>query len=340
MKAAQIQFHGGPLEIKEIDIPVPKNDEVLIKIHASGCCHTDVHAMDGDWPVKSKLPLTPGHEGAGEVVEVGADVKNVKIGDRVGIPWLHSACGACEFCNTGWETLCLKQQNTGYSVDGGLGEYAIGRASHVIPIPDKVGYVESAPILCAGITAYKALKETEAKPGQVVTIIGAAGGLGHLAVQYAKAMGLIVIAVDVGQDKLEFTKKLGADFAVDALDPKLIETVNGYSHGGSHGVLVFATNPKAFKASVDLSRRKGTIVCVGLPAGTFDTSIFDVVLKRLTIRGSIVGTREDANEAFQFVDRGLVKCAIETAKFENVANVFERLRAGKINGRVVIDFSS
>lgn len=263
----------------------------------------------------------------------------MKVGDRVGLPWLASACGYCEYCVSGWETLCVSQKNNGFSVDGGLREYAVSVASHCIPIPDSVSYIEAAPILCAGVTSYKALKETEVKPGQYITIIGAAGGLGHLAVQYAKAMGMIPIAVDVGQDKLDFCLSLGAAHAFDAKRADLSQAISEVTHGGCHGVLCLATNAAAFKLGVGLCRRKGTLVIVGLPPGGFDLSIFEVVLKRITVRGSIVGTREDMREAFGFVERGEVKCAIKVEPFEKVGEVFNDLRAGKIQGRVVLDLT-
>jgi len=335
-KAAICKNYGGPLEIVNVPIPVPKTGEVLVKIHASGCCHTDVHAVDGDWPVKPKASLCPGHEGAGVVVDVGEDVTEVQIGDRVGIPWLHTACGSCEFCTSGWETLCLKQQNTGYSVDGCFQEYAIGRASHVVKISESLDFVSAAPILCAGVTAYKALKEADCQAGDFVTIIGAAGGLGHLACQYALAMGFQPIAVDIGAEKLAYCKSLGVKHAVDPKAEDAVAAINKITDGGSHGVICFAASQAAFQQAVNFSRSKGTIVCVGLPAGSFDCPIFDVVLKRLTIRGSIVGTRKDMQEAMSFAERGLVKCNIRIESLSNVNIVLDDLRQGKIEGRVVL----
>lgn len=340
MKAAMINSHKEYVNLHTVPIPRPGPTQVLVKIHAGGCCHTDVHAIDGDWPVPSKLPLILGHEGVGHIVEIGSSVTNLKVGDRVGLPWLASACGSCEYCVSGWETLCTKQSNNGYSVDGGLSEYALSSSSHCIPIPDSIPYVDAAPILCAGVTSYKALKETEVKPGQYITIIGAAGGLGHLAVQYAKAMGMIPIAVDVGQDKLNFCLSLGASYAFDAKRSDLSSAISEITGGGCHGVLCLATSPSAFKLGVGLCRRKGTLVLVGLPSGGFDLNIFEIVLKRITVRGSIVGTREDLKEAFGFVERGQVKCTIQVEPFSKVGDVFNNLREGKIQGRVVLDIEN
>eukprot|EP01038_Epipyxis_sp_PR26KG_P009299 gene9299-12529_t len=337
MKAAVATTHKGAIKVMNVEIPVPKAGELLVKIKASGVCHTDVHAVEGDWPVKSKMPLTPGHEGAGIVHAVGPNCKNFKVGDRVGIAWLHKACGNCEYCNSGWETLCDSQANAGYSVDGGWREYAIASDSHAIPIPDSVSFEQAAPILCAGVTSYKGLKETETLPGQFVTIVGAAGGLGHLAVQYAKAMGMRVLAVDVGATKLNYCKTIGAEAGFDASDPEAATAaINEYTGGGSHGVLCLATNAGAFNMATNVCRKRGCVVCVGLPAGTFPTPIVSVVVKRVTIRGSIVGTRQDAKEAFDFAARGLVKCTVATDKIENIQSIFDKLKANQIEGRIVL----
>ena len=178
-------------------------------------CHTDLHAAHGDWPVKPTPPFIPGHEGTGYVAAVGAGVKHVKEGDRVGVPWLHTACGCCSPCRTGWETLCAEQQNTGYSVNGSFAEYGLADPNFVGHLPAGLDFGPAAPVLCAGVTVYKGLKETEVRPGEWVVISGI-GGLGHMAVQYAKAMGMNVAAVDVEDDKLELAKKLGASVTVNA----------------------------------------------------------------------------------------------------------------------------
>src|SRR6266576_1972604 len=215
MKAAVVDKFREPLSIREVSVPAPLPGEVLVEIVASGVCHTDLHAADGDWPVKPTAPFIPGHEGAGIVVALGAGVTHLKEGDRVGIAWLHSACGHCEFGLSGWETLCLQQQNSGYSVNGSFAQYAIGQADYVARIPKNLSFVDAAPILCAGVTTYKGLKETATRPGEWVVISGV-GGLGHIAIQYAKAMGLHVVAVDLGPEKMALARKLGAEIAIDA----------------------------------------------------------------------------------------------------------------------------
>lgn len=337
MKAAVVKAFGHPLEIQELPIPVPRSGEVLVRVVASGVCHTDLHAADGDWPVKPSLPFIPGHEGAGDVVAVGPNVVGVKEGDRVGVPWLYSACGRCEFCLSGRETLCASQKNSGYSVNGGFAEYVVANADYVGRIPDGLDYVAAAPVLCAGVTTYKGLKATDTRPGQWVVISGV-GGLGHLAIQYATAMGLHVVAVDVAGDKLSLARELGARVTVNALEEDAGARVRR-EIGGAHGALVTAVSPAAFRQSIDMLRSGGTCSLVGLPPGTFETPIFDVVLKALTIRGSIVGTRLDLTEALQIAADGAIRSTVELQPLSAINEVFTRLREGHVRGRVVLDIA-
>jgi propanol-preferring alcohol dehydrogenase len=304
---------------------------------ATGVCHTDLHAADGDWPVKPSPPFIPGHEGAGIVAAVGAGVKLLKEGDTAGIAWLHDACGHCEHCITGWETLCETQNDSGYSVNGTFAEYAIGAADYVARLPAKVDFVAMAPILCAGVTTYKGIKETEARPGQWIAISGI-GGLGHIAIQYAKAMGLHVVALDVTEEKLALARSLGAELAVNARAPDAVAQVVKQTGGGAHGVLVTAVSPPAFAQALHLVRRKGTISLCGLPPGEFATPIFDVVLKRITLRGSIVGTRKDLAEAIEFAVEGKVKAHIHERPLDDINRVFAELKAGTVDGRIVVPF--
>ncbi|MBR8828796.1 MAG: alcohol dehydrogenase AdhP [Gomphosphaeria aponina SAG 52.96 = DSM 107014] len=334
MKAAIAYKFGEPLKIEQIPIPEPGPGQILVKIVASGVCHTDLHAADGDWPVKPKLPFIPGHEGVGYVAKVGPGVTRVKEGDRVGVPWLHTACSYCSYCITGWETLCESQQNTGYSVNGGFAEYVLADANYVGRIPDSLSYVDAAPILCAGVTTYKGLKETDTKPGDWVVISGI-GGLGHLAVQYAKAMGLHVVALARSEEKLELARKLGADLTVNVSKEDPGQVVQE-KIGGAHGALVTAVSIEAFKQAISTLRKGGTCSLVGLPPGEFPTPIFEVVVKRITIRGSIVGTRQDLEECLQFAAEGKVKPTVELQPLDAINDVFERLKYGKVNGRVVL----
>jgi propanol-preferring alcohol dehydrogenase len=336
MKAAVVREFGRPLVIEELPIPQPNANQILVKMESTGVCHTDLHAVEGDWPIKPKPPFIPGHEGVGYVAAAGRDVKHVKEGDLVGTPWLHSACGQCEHCLAGWETLCEQQQNGGYSVNGSFAEYAIADPDYVARIPKGADVIEIAPILCAGVTVYKGLKMTEARPGNWVVISGV-GGLGHLAVQYAKAMGLNVAAVDVDDEKLDLARKLGASVTINANSPDPVARIKS-EIGGAHGVLVTAVSRIAFAQAVNMTRRGGTIVLNGLPPGDFPVSIFDVVLNGTTIRGSIVGTRLDLKESLEFASAGKVKAIVKAEPLENINDIFARMHMGAIEGRIVVDY--
>ena len=258
MRAAVVHAFGKPLTVEEAPIPTPGPGEVLIKVMANGVCHTDLHAADGDWAGRPPLPFIPGHEGAGVVAALGAGVKGFKEGDAVGVAWLHDACGQCEYCRTGWDSLCAGQHNTGYSVNGSFAEYVIGAAPYVGRLPQGCDFAEMAPILCAGVTSYKGIKETEARPGEWIAISGI-GGLGQLAVQYAKAMGLHVAALDVTEEKLALARASGAEVTVNARAPDAAEQIVKHTSGGAHGVLVTAVSPGAFAQALKLVRRKGTV---------------------------------------------------------------------------------
>jgi len=335
MKAAVVTGLGDPLDIREVPVPEIGPGQVLVRVRASGVCHTDLHAASGDWPVKPSPPFIPGHEGVGEVAAIGAGVDHLKEGDRVGMPWLHTACGRCTHCVGGWETLCESQQMTGYTVDGGYAEFVRADANYVGLLPDTLEFGPAAPVLCAGVTVYKGLKETEAKPGQWVAISGI-GGLGHMAVQYAKAMGLHVVAVDISDDKLALARALGAEVTLNAADVDVADEVQKQLCG-VHGVLVTAVSNSAFSQAVGMLRRGGFMSLVGLPPGDFPLPIFEIVLKRITVRGSIVGTRNDLTEALAFAGEGAVASHFSWDKLENINAIFDRMKAGQIEGRIVLE---
>jgi propanol-preferring alcohol dehydrogenase len=334
MKAAVVRAFRAPLVIEEMAVPSPKDGQILVKYEATGVCHTDLHAASGDWPVKPNPPFVPGHEGVGFVAGVGAGVKRVKEGDRVGVPWLHSACGYCPYCRTGWETLCASQSNTGYSVNGTFAQFGLADPDFVAGLPDSLDFGPAAPVLCAGVTVYKGLKETEVRPGEWVAISGV-GGLGHMAVQYAKAMGMHVVAADIFDDKLALAKKLGADVTVNGKDKDAIEQVQKAT-GGVHGALVTAVSPIAMEQAFGFMRSKGTMALVGLPPGKISLPVFETVLKRITVRGSIVGTRQDLEESLQFAAEGKVVPHFSWDELENVNDIFRRMEEGKIDGRIVM----
>jgi alcohol dehydrogenase, propanol-preferring len=337
MQAAFVEQFGQPLVIKEVAIPKPGPGQILVKTEACGVCHTDLHAAEGDWPLKPGLPFTPGHEGIGIVTALGAGVTAVKEGDRVGVPWLYSACGHCEYCLAARESVCAEAQFGGYTQNGGFAEYIIADPNYVAHIPAGLAALDAAPLICAGVTSYKGLKETQAKPGQWVVISGV-GGLGHLGVQYAKAMGLKVCAVDIDDTKLAHAKKLGADVLVNAKQGDPVAEVIKATGGGAHGVLITAPSLPAFKQGVGMTRKWGTCVLVGIPPGEFPTPLFDVVAKCITIRGSFVGSRCDMAEALAIAADGKVKADIELQPLSAINTVLHRLKTGDVPSRVVLDF--
>ena len=337
MRAAVVRSFTQDLSVEDLPVPAPGPGEALVRVEYSGVCHTDLHAARGDWPVKPTPPFVPGHEGAGTVVAVGEGVTRVKVGDRVGNAWLASACGECEYCETGWETLCAAQTNSGYSVNGSFGQYMVVDARYCPVIPDGVDLAAVAPILCAGVTVYKGLKMTDTQPGEWVLVSGI-GGLGHIADQYAVAMGRRVAAVDVDDAKLDLARRHGAEVTVNATtsdDPATeIKELTG---GGVHGALVTAVTAHAFPQAVGALRRGGTVSLVGLPPAQFPLDIFTTVLFGLTVRGSIVGTRKDMAEAIDFFARGLVDPTYTVRPLDDINAIFAEMEKGQIDGRVVMD---
>jgi propanol-preferring alcohol dehydrogenase len=334
MQAAVVREFGQPLSIQEVEVPEVAEDKVLVKVVACGVCHTDLHAADGDWPIKPSLPFIPGHEGVGYVAKLGRGVRHVKEGDRVGVPWLHTACGYCEYCITGWETLCDRQQTTGYSVNGSYAEYVLADPDYVGKLPDDLEFAAAAPVLCAGVTVYKGLKVLDCKPGDWVAVSGI-GGLGHMAVQYARAMGFQVIAIDVADDKLSLASRLGADMTINAATQDAVSRIQS-SIRGAQGVLVTAASRAAFDQGLGMLHKRGTMSLVGLPPGTFELPIFDVVLNAKTVRGSIVGTRKDLQESLAFAGAGKVKSHFSTDRLDNINQILGAMKAGRIDGRVVL----
>ncbi|KAI1264982.1 alcohol dehydrogenase [Xylariaceae sp. FL1019] len=341
--AQVIEKTGGPPVYKKIPVAKPGPDEVLINIKYSGVCHTDLHAMKGDWPLPTKMPLVGGHEGSGVVVSRGELVKDIEIGDHVGVKWLNGSCMSCSFCRVSDEPLCGEALLSGYTVDGSFQQYAIGKAAHVARIPKECDLEAIAPILCAGITVYKGLKESGVKPGEDIAIVGAGGGLGSFALQYAKAMGLRTIAIDGGEEKGEHCKKLGAAAYVDFMSSSNLTTeVKKASQNGEgpHGVLLVAVNEKPFQQASEYVRSRGTIVCIGLPANAYlKAPVFETVVRMINIKGSYVGNRQDTAEAIEFFRRGLIQAPFKTVGLSKLADVYELMEKGQIAGRYVVDTS-
>ena len=333
MLAAVVESFDRPLQVSKVDTPTPGPGEILVRIEASGLCHTDIHAAHGDWPVKPSLPFIPGHEGVGIVELLGSGVTEVGLGDRVAIPWLGYACGTCDHCVSGWETLCLQQRNTGYSIDGGFAEFVRASARYVVRVPDGVEPADAAPLTCAGVTTYKAVKVSKARPSDLVAVFGI-GGLGHMAVQYARIAGARVIAVDLQDDKLELARELGADFTVNASAEDPAAAIQAL--GGADAAIALAVAPQAFRDAYGSLKRGGTLVFVGLPADNgVEIPIFETVLNGITIVGSIVGTRIDLREVFELHAAGRTRVIRETWPLAEVNEAIAEVEHGHVPARVV-----
>jgi propanol-preferring alcohol dehydrogenase len=338
MKSAVVTAFSEPLEIVERDVPTPGAGQVLIRLEACGLCHTDIHAAGGDWPVQPPLPFVPGHEGVGIVEQLGSGVTSRRIGERVAIAWLGSACGACRYCIDGRETLCESQENSGYSVDGAFAEYAVASASYVVPVPDGISSVDAAPLSCAGVTTYKAMKIARIQPTEKVGVFGI-GGLGHLAVQYAQIMGGSVVAIDIQQAKLDLALELGADHVVNAATAEPVGALRAL--GGLDVAVVLAASPQVFEQAFASLSRGGRLVCVALPGddGAMDIPIFDTVIKGISIIGSIVGTRQDLAEVFSLHAAGRTRVIAETRSIDDVNEAIADVLSGTIPARLVFEYS-
>ena len=336
MQAAVVPELGAKLEIRELDVPRPGPGQVLVKMEASGLCHTDIHAAHGDWPVKPNPPFIPGHEGVGIVTEAGPGAVLHKPGDRVAIAWLGYACGHCDQCVSGWETLCLSQQNSGYSIDGAYAEYALADDRYVVSVPDEVSSFDAAPLSCAGVTTFKAIKIAGLQPGETASIVGI-GGLGHLALQYAHVLGARVIAVDVEDAKLDLARALGADYTVNAKTTDPVQAIA--DHGGADVAVVTAASARTFEQAYASLRRGGRLVCVGLPADDKITiSVFDTVLNGKSVIGSIVGTRKDLSDVFALHAAGRTRVIAEPRQLQDVNACFDEVLSGHIPARLVFTF--
>jgi alcohol dehydrogenase, propanol-preferring len=327
MKAAVVRRFKEPLAIEDVPKPEPGEGEVLVKIEACGLCRTDIHAAHGDWPVKPKLPLIPGHEGVGIVEGVGRGVTAVSEGDRVAIPWLGHACRVCDYCRSGWETLCEQQRNTGYAVDGAYAEYAIADAHHAGKVPDGVDPIDAGPLSCAGVATYKALKVSGTRPSHLVAVFGI-GGLGHMALQYGKIAGASVVAVSRRDDKLAMARELGADYTVNASERDPVEEIKKL--GGADVAISAAHTAKAFEQAYRSLRRGGTLVFVGLPAENYvQLPIFETVLNGITIRGSIVGTNIELKEVYELHADGRTRVRRESRPLDEVNQCFAEVLEGR-----------
>ncbi|HEM5994367.1 TPA: alcohol dehydrogenase AdhP [Streptococcus suis] len=337
MKAVVVNPESTGVVVVEKELRPLEAGEALVQIEYCGVCHTDLHVANGDF---GKVPgRVLGHEGIGIVTEIAPDVTSLKVGDRVSVAWFFQGCGMCEYCTTGRETLCRTVKNAGYSVDGGMAEQCIVTADYAVKVPEGLDPAQASSITCAGVTCYKAIKEAHLEPGQWIVIYGA-GGLGNLAVQYAKKVfNAHVIAVDINNDKLELAKEVGADVTINGLE---VEDVPGYikeiTGGGAHSTVVTAVSKVAFNQAIDSVRAGGYVVAVGLPSEYMDLSIVKTVLDGIKVVGSLVGTRKDLEEAFHFGAMGLVVPVVQKRPVEDAEAVFDEMAAGTIQGRMVLDF--
>jgi len=336
MKAAVVTDFSAPLSVTDIPRPEPGPGEILVRIETSGLCHTDIHAARGDWPVKPTPPFVPGHEGIGIVEALGDGVTERSVGDRVSIAWLGSACGHCRYCISGWETLCENQTNSGYSVNGAWAEYAVARAAYAVRVPDAVSPLDAAPLTCAGVTTYKAVKVAGVRSTERVAVFGI-GGLGHLALQYARIAGGFVTAVDIEDDKLDLARRLGADHVVNARRDDPVERIHS-EVGGADVAVVLAASSQVFDQALRSLRRGGRLVCVALPAdGTLNVPIFETVLGGLTIMGSIVGTRTDLAEVFDLHAAGRTEVVAQGRALDDVNGCIDEVLSGKVPARLVFE---
>lgn len=336
MKAVVVDQNGTGVEVVEQSIRPLETGEALVEVEYCGVCHTDLHVAHGDF---GKVPgRVLGHEGIGIVKEVAPDVKSLKVGDRVSIAWFFEGCGHCEYCTTGRETLCRSVKNAGYSVDGGMASQCIVTADYAVKVPEGLDPAQASSITCAGVTTYKAIKEAKLEPGQWVAIYGA-GGLGNLAVQYAKKVfNAHVVAIDINNDKLALAKEVGADLVINGKEVEDVPALIQEKTGGCHSAVVTAVSKVAFNQAVDSVRAGGRVVAVGLPSEMMDLSIVKTVLDGIQVIGSLVGTRKDLEEAFQFGAEGLVVPVVQLRPVDEAVQVFEEMEAGTIQGRMVLDF--
>ncbi|CAI1560525.1 Alcohol dehydrogenase 1 [Serratia quinivorans] len=335
MKAAVVTKNHS-VDIQEKKLRPLKYGEATLKMECCGVCHTDLHVKNGDF---GEVPgITLGHEGVGVVTAVGEGVTSLKVGDRASVAWFYQGCGHCEYCVNGNETLCRSVKNAGFSVDGGMAEECIVVADYAVKVPDGLDSFAASSITCAGVTTYKAVKISDIKPGQWIAIYGL-GGLGNLALQYAKnVFNAKVIAIDVNQGQLDFAKEIGADLVINSKTENAEEIIQ-QQVGGAHAAVVTAVARSAFNSAVNAVRAGGKVVAVGLPPESMDLSIPRLVLDGIQVVGSLVGTREDLKEAFQFAAEGKVTPKVTKRPLRDINAIFEEMKSGTIRGRMVIDLS-
>lgn len=326
MKAAVVPSIKGKWAVKEWPTPEPGPNDVLIKIHASGLCYTDVHITHGALP--TEFPRVLGHEPVGEIVKVGSAVHSRKPGDRVGVPWIQSSCGRCEWCMRSKFMFCNQQIGTGVQTQGSHAEYMLANADSTMILPEGLDYDLAAPIFCAGYTVWSGLRWAAPQPGERIAVVGI-GGLGHLAVQYAKAAGFHTIALSRSKDKEAMIRKLGADDVVTDADGLA-------AIGGADIILCTGNSSKSVSESVRGLRPDGRLVVMGLDSEAVQISPADLIMKRIKVIGSQQNNREYLYEALELVAKGRVKPMIETFALDEIEKAYDKVEKGDVRFRAVI----
>ena len=326
MKAAVVPAVNANWEVKEVPTPKPEANQVLIKIHASGLCYTDVHITRGEFPVQ--FPRTLGHEPVGEIVELGPGVRTRRVGDRVGVPWIQASCGRCEWCQRGRPMFCAQQIGTGIQTQGSHAEYMVAYADSTALLPEGLSYEQAAPIFCAGYTVWSGLRWADPKPHERIAVSGI-GGLGHLALQYSKAAGFETIAISHSPDKDKLVRQLGADEIVR--DGKSLAEI-----GGADVVLGTSNSMDAMANSIQGLRPDGRLVVMGVEAKPLPVSPFDLIMRRVRVLGSQQNGPEYLYEALDYAAKGKVKVIAETYKLEEIGRAYDRVANGQVRFRAVI----
>src|SRR5829696_3794268 len=334
MKAAQISKAGGDWELVERDMPEPGAGQVRVKVDACGICHSEVLVKDGLWP-GLQYPRVPGHEIAGRIDAGGGGVTAWTVGQRIGVGWHGGHCFVCEQCRRGDFAMCVNRKVTGLDFDGGYAEYMIAPANALAAIPDEVPSEEAGPFMCAGVTVYNALRNSGARPGDVVAIHGI-GGLGHLAVQYARQMGFNTVAIGRGKDKQALAGKLGAHHYIDSStgDP----SAELRKLGGARVILATAPSAAAISALVDGLAPRGTLVMPAAPGEPLTVSAFPLVLGNRSITGWYSGNAKDSQDTLEFSALTGVHPMIEKFPLRRVAEAYEQMHSGRVRFRVVLTF--
>ena len=337
MKAAVVTS-DKKVSVEEKELRALNSGEALVATEYCGVCHTDLHVKNADFGDVTGVVL--GHEGIGKVIEIADDVTSLKVGDRVSIAWMFESCGHCEYCTTGRETLCRDVKNAGYTVDGAMAEQVIVKADYAVKVPDNLDPAAASSVTCAGVTTYKAVKVSGVQPGEWIGVFGI-GGLGNLAVQYAKhVFGAKVVAFDISDEKLAFAKEIGADVVVNSLNEDPIARAKELTDGkGLDATVITAVAKTPFNQAIDVVKAGARVVAVGLPVDKMDLDIPRLVLDGIQVVGSLVGTRQDLREAFQFAAEGKVVPKVALRPIEDINEIFEEMEEGKITGRMVIDFT-